>query len=96
MMASALFDKKFWDISKTVYERYKDLFQQLEDYDKTHKLRKIRYKKRVDLTIDAQLWNKFKNYCQKKGMKMSNVVENLIEHEISKKSGKHVHKAYIA
>ncbi len=70
--------------SKKIIEKYEPIFKQLEEYDKTHKLRKERYKKRVDLTIDSRTWNEFKEYCKKNNIKMSNVVENLIKKELKK------------
>ena len=82
-MASKLFDKKFWEINKTVTKRYPEMFKALEEYDRTHKLRKDSYKKKIDLTIDSRVWNQFKAYCREKNVKMSNVVENLIKKEIS-------------
>ena len=82
-MASRLFDKKFWEISKTVTKRHPEVFKALKEYDKTHKLMKDSYKKKIDLTIDSRVWNQFKAYCREKNVKMSNVVENLIKKEIS-------------
>ena len=81
-MKSKLFDKKFWGISKTIEKKHPYIFKALEEYDKIHKLRKERYKKKIDLTIDSQIWNRFKAYCREKNVKMSNVVENLIKKEI--------------
>lgn len=70
--------------SKRIVEKYNPIFKQLEEYDKTHKLRKERYKKRVDLTIDSRIWNEFKEYCKNNNIKMSNVVENLIKKELKR------------
>lgn len=81
-MESKLFDKKFWELGKDIDKRYKKAFEDLEEYDRTHKLGKTRYKKKVDLTIDSQIWNKFRSYCEEKNLKMSNVVENLIKKEL--------------
>ena len=82
-MASKLFDKKFWKLGKDIDKRYPKVFKALEEYDKTHILRKESYKKKIDLTIDTQIWNKFKAHCKERNIKMSNVVENLIKKEIA-------------
>ena len=36
-------------------------------------------KKRADFTLDSILLEKFREYCKEHNVKMSNVVENLIE-----------------
>ncbi|HLD02758.1 MAG TPA: hypothetical protein VJC07_03605 [Candidatus Nanoarchaeia archaeon] len=76
------FDEKFWKISKNITKKYPKLFKGLEEYDKTRKLPRWNYKKRVDFTIDAHLFNELKAYCKKKNLKMSNIVENLIRKEL--------------
>ncbi len=70
--------------SRKVLEKYSPIFEQLENYDKTHKLRKMRYKKRIDLTIDSQTWNAFKAHCERNHLKMSNVVEDLMKKRLKK------------
>ena len=69
-------------IETKIGSKYPIVFKMLEEYDKTHKLRKDSYKKKIDLTIDTQIWNRFKAHCREKNIKMSNVVENLIKKEI--------------
>ncbi|MEK6812500.1 MAG: hypothetical protein AABX86_00080 [Nanoarchaeota archaeon] len=70
--------------SKKIFDKYRPIFEQLEDYDKTHKLRKLRYKKRIDLTIDSQTWNAFKAHCKQHHLKMSNVVEEVIKKRLKR------------
>ena len=81
-MKNGLFDKKFMERSKKVTKKYPSLFKGLEEYDKTHKLPRWNYKKRVDFTIDVHLLSEFKDYCKTRNLKMSNIVENLIKKEI--------------
>lgn len=81
-MKSKMFDKKFWEISRAMDKKHPRIFKSLEEYDKTHKLAKWNYKKRIDFTIDSQVLNKFKDYCKTRNFKMSNVIENLIKKEI--------------
>lgn len=64
---------------------YSEIFDALEEYDRTKRLRKINYKKRVDFTIDANLMLKFRSYCKKKGIKMSSKVEELVRKDLEKK-----------
>ncbi|MDO8556097.1 MAG: hypothetical protein Q7R96_02905 [Nanoarchaeota archaeon] len=74
--------KSFIEHAKDVNKRYASVFKTLEEYDKTHKLPLRRYKRRVDLTIDAQLWNTFKEECKQKNVKMSNVIELWIKEHL--------------
>ncbi len=69
--------------AKDINTRYASVFKTLETYDNIHRLPLRRYKRRVDLTIDAQLWNRFKDYCKKNHVKMSNLVEQWIEKHLS-------------
>lgn len=64
---------------------YSEVFDALEEYDRTKRLRKINYKKRVDFTIDSNILREFRNYCKKKSIKMSSRVEELIRKELMKK-----------
>ena len=61
---------------------YPEVFDALEEYDRTHKLKKINYKERANFTIDSNLLNDFRKYCSKKGMKMSSKIEEFIKQEL--------------
>ena len=39
----------------------------------------MKSKKRVDFTVDSELFKRFKEYCKLHNIKMSNVIENLIK-----------------
>jgi len=67
-----------------VLAKYPEMFDALEEYDKTHKLKKINFKQRANFTIDSNLLNDFRRYCEKNGMKMSAKIENFIKKELSK------------
>lgn len=62
---------------------YSEVFDALEEYDRTKKLKKIKYKTRVNFTIDSNLMRKFRDYCHKAGIKMSSKVEGLIKEGIN-------------
>ena len=55
-----------------------------EDLDRTGKLRKLKYKKRVNFTIDEDLFRKFRNHCEEKDLKMSKIVEELIKNYLGR------------
>ena len=63
---------------------YSEVFDALEEYDRTKRLKKINYKKRVNFTIDEDLFNEFRNYCKKNGLSMSNRIESYISKELKK------------
>jgi hypothetical protein len=63
-----LYDKK-------IFEKYADAFEALAEYDRTGKLPKLSYKKRIDITIDAKLLRQLKEYCIKRGFKLSQLIE---------------------
>lgn len=68
------------------FEEHKDLFEALAEYDRTGKLPKISYKKRIDITIDAKLLRQLKEYCRKHGLKLSQLVEKHLKEELAKAS----------
>ncbi len=67
------------DKIKKIINQNQDLFMQLEDLDKTGKLRKLKYKKRVNFTLDEGLVQEFRNYCKRQEVEMSPQVELLIK-----------------
>lgn len=85
-MATRLFDKKYWTLAKEMKKKHPYVFTALEEYDRTKKLPKSRWKKRVDFTIDAEVFNKFRAYCEEKNLKMSNVIENLVKKQLARKA----------
>lgn len=57
----------------------------LQELDRTGKLRKARYKERVNFTIDEDLMTRFRERCRKDGIKMSTRVESLIREFLDRK-----------
>lgn len=70
-------------IRKIVKEN-KAYLEALEELDRTGKLRKVRYKERVNFTIDELILNEFRKYCEREGYKMSTIIEKLIEKELKR------------
>jgi len=69
--------------AKRIIDKKQELFIVLEELDRTGKFRKSKYKTRATFTIDEDTFNRFRNHCKKKGVKMSNRVEELIKKEIN-------------
>ena len=67
-----------------IFEKYADAFEALAEYDRTGKLPKLHYKKRIDVTIDAKLLRELKQYCKKHDLKISQLVEKHLLEELEK------------
>ena len=65
--------------NETIFEEYAATFEALAEYDRTGKLPKLSYKKRIDVTIDANLLRKIKEHCRKNNIKLSNLIENKLK-----------------
>ena len=63
-----------------------DLFVALEESDRTGKLRKASYKKRYNFTLDEDLLQRYRTYCQKNSINMSAKVESMIREFLKKNS----------
>ncbi len=61
------------------FRKHAALFEALAEYDRTGRLPKLSYKKRIDITIDAALLRKLKEYCHKHNLKMSQFIEKQIK-----------------
>jgi len=59
-----------------IKKKYKDVFEILEDYDKTHELPFQR--KRIDVTLSVQTINKLKKLSKKTGKPISHIIEESI------------------
>lgn len=56
----------FLDKAKVVIAKNQDVLTVFEELDRTGKFKKRTYKTKISLTIDEDLFNKFRNYCKKK------------------------------
>ena len=74
--------QSFLDKAKKVIKENQDLLTVFEEFDRTGKFRKRVYKKKVDFTIDEDVFNEFRNYCKKNNISMSGKVESLIRGEL--------------
>jgi len=76
--------QSFFEKAKKAIEKNQDIINVFEELDRTGKIRKTSYKKRVNFTIDEDLFNEFRNYCKKNGLSMSNRIESYISKELKK------------
>ncbi len=77
-----LSDKGVLENALRVIKEKPELFEALLEYERTGKLPKITYKKRVNFTIDSEIFREFRNYCEKRGLNMSNLIERFMEKQI--------------
>lgn len=70
--------------ARKIITENQDLFSTLEEFDRTGKLRKAKYKERATFTVDEDLMNGFRSYCRKNNMNMSKVVEDMIKKFLKK------------
>ena len=61
------------------FRRHAALFEALAEYDRTGRLPRLSYKKRIDITIDAALLRKLKEYCRKHNLKLSQMIEKQVK-----------------
>ena len=61
---------------KIILEKYKDIFETLENYDKTGELPFQR--KRIDITLSVETINKLKKIRKKTGKPISRIIEERI------------------
>ncbi len=61
---------------RRILRKYKDVFDALENYDKTRELPFQR--KRIDITLSVQTINKLKRMSEKTGKPISRIIEEKI------------------
>ncbi len=78
-----LSDKGLIETTRRLVKEQPEIFEALLEFEKTGRVPKFTYKRRYNFTLDPILFNKFRMFCEKKGVKMSNEVEGLIKKEIT-------------
>jgi len=74
---------EFIKITERVLKKYPEIFEALEEYDKTHKLRKVYNRKRLNITIDENVLRSFKEFSRQKGLNISRFVERQMLEEMA-------------
>lgn len=67
-------------------KKHPEIFSALEEFERTKKIPKFTYRKRIDVTINEQILRAFKQHCLEKGLNMSRVIENGMKKELGKSS----------
>lgn len=75
-MCMEISKKKLSNKDKKILEEYKDVFEALENYDKTGELPFQR--KRIDITLSVETINKLKKLREKTGKPISRIIEEKI------------------
>lgn len=65
------------DRIKYILKKYKELFETLENYDKTRELPSQR--KRIDVTLSVKTINKLRELKEKTGKSISEIIEERVE-----------------
>ncbi len=63
-------------------KKYPEIFSALEEFERTKRLPKFSYRKRLDITIDEHLLKRFKQHCRENGLNMSRVIEKHLKEEL--------------
>ena len=77
--------KEFVKLSEKIIKENPEAFEALLEFERSKKLPRLKYKKRVNFTIDSDILKKFRLYCKEHNIKMSTKTESLIEEFIKRK-----------
>ncbi len=76
--------ESFFEAVKRGIQKNQDVLAMFEEYDRTHHLRrKINYKVRMNMTLDENLVQEMRKFCQERGLKMSTWVEDCIRKRLN-------------
>ena len=82
MQSVDIFSKEVFEKARKMPDVAPEMFIALEEYDKTRKLKRWGNKTRVNFTLDPILYRSFREYCQKRGYKMSMLIEKAIKDKL--------------
>jgi len=74
----------FSDYAIMGIKKHPEIFSALEEFERTQKIPKYSYRKRLDVTLDENILREFKEYCKNKGYSMSRLIERYIKKELKK------------
>jgi len=77
-----LSDKELIKFTDRMLKEKPEVFEALLEFERTGRVPKFTYKKRYNFTLNPDLFNKFRTYCEKKGIKMSTRVEQHIKEDL--------------
>ena len=67
-------------------KKHPEIFSALEEFERTKKIPKFTYRKRIDVTINEQILAAFKKFCVLHNLNMSRVIENYMKQELTKEN----------
>ena len=79
-----LSDKGLIETTERLIRESPEVFDALLEFERTKRVPKFTYKKRVNFTLDSYIFKEFNRHCSEQGMKMSTKVETLILNELKK------------
>lgn len=74
----------FLETALRIIRENPEVFEALEEFEKTKKLPKTSYRRRINITIDAGLLRKTRQYCDSRGIAMSRLIERQLREEFKK------------
>lgn len=77
-----LSDKELIKFTDKLLREQPEIFESLLEFERTGRVPKFTYKRRYNFTINPALFNKFKNFCEKKGIKMSTRIEQHLKEDV--------------
>ena len=65
-------------------KKHPEIFSALEEFERTKKIPKFTYRKRIDLTVDETVLMEFRKYCCGNNINMSRLIESYMIKELNK------------
>ena len=78
--------RSFKEFALQEIRKHPEIASALDEFERTKKIRKFTYRKRLDITIDENILKQFKAYCSQHGLNMSRVIESHLKEEIMRNS----------
>jgi hypothetical protein len=75
---------KFVETAKRIIREDPEAFEALVEFERTKKLPKLHYHKRINLTIRDDGLREFRRYCTERGINMSAAVERFMKETVKK------------
>jgi hypothetical protein len=60
---------------KEVIRKYPEVFESLLEFERTKRIPKLYYRKRLNITVDENILRDFREYCRKNNFNMSKLLE---------------------
>ena len=68
--------------AKELINKYPEVFESLLEFERTKRIPKLYRRKRIDITLDENVLREFKEYCARKSINMSKLLEKKMAEEI--------------